>query len=109
MARRTPAPAERKPLRRLFGFARPYRRDVVLATTYSVLNKAFDVLPEILIGGAVDVVVNQRDSFLARRGIEDPVTQLVVLVGLTVVVWVCESLTQYGHAVKWRGAPWPNW
>lgn len=103
MARPSPAPAEKQPLRRLFAFARPYRRDVVLATTYSVLNKAFDVLPEILIGVAVDVVVNQQDSFLARRGIEDPVTQLVVLVGLTVAVWGFESLTQYGHAVKWRG------
>ena len=35
------------PLRRLAGFARPHRRDVWLASTYSVLNKFFDVLPEL--------------------------------------------------------------
>lgn len=97
------APADRGPLRRLFAFARPYRGDAVLATIYSVLNKVFDVLPELLIGVAVDVVVNRQDSFLAQRGIEDPVDQLIVLVGLTVVVWVCESIFQYGHALKWRG------
>lgn len=97
------APADRGPLRKLFTFARPYRGDAILATIYSVLNKVFDVLPELLIGVAVDVVVNRQDSFLAQRGIEDPVDQLVVLVGLTVVVWVCESLFQYGHALKWRG------
>ena len=57
------------PLRRLFGYARQYRRDVVLATVYSVLNKFFDVLPEVLIGIAVDVVVNRKDSFLARAGV----------------------------------------
>ena len=58
------------PLSRLFAFARPYRRNAVLATVYSVLNKFFDVLPELLIGVAVDVVVNQKQSFLAGLGIE---------------------------------------
>jgi len=48
------------PLRRLFGFARAYRRNAVLGTVYSVLNKIFDVLPELRIGVAVDVVVNQK-------------------------------------------------
>jgi ATP-binding cassette subfamily B protein len=69
---------------------------------YSVLNKAFDVLPEILIGVAVDVVVNQRESFLARLGIADPMQQLWLLVGLTVVVWACESLFEYLHRLVWR-------
>ena len=94
---------ELSPLRRLFGFARPYRRDACLATAYSLLNKFFDVLPELLIGVAVDVVVNQRDSFLARQGIADPVQQLWVLVALTVVVWALESFFEYLYALKWRG------
>ena len=64
------------PLSRLAAFARPYRRNAVLATVYSVLNKFFDVLPELLIGVAVDVVVNRKQSFLAGLGIEDPMTQL---------------------------------
>ncbi len=91
------------PLKRLLGFARPYRRDAVLATVYSVLNKFFDVLPELLIGVAVDVVVNRRDSFLARRGIEDPTDQLLLLVAITALVWVLESFFEYQYALKWRG------
>ena len=91
------------PLRRLLDFARPYRRDAVLGTAYSVLNKVFDVLPELLIGVAVDVVVNRKASFMARLGLPDPMHQLYALVGLTVVIWVCESLFEYLYALKWRG------
>ncbi|WP_290887239.1 ABC transporter ATP-binding protein [Arenimonas sp.] len=91
------------PLRRLAGFARPQRRNAVLATVYSVLNKIFDVLPELLIGVAVDVVVNQEDSFMAGFGLPDPLHQLYALVALTVVVWVAESLFEYLYALKWRG------
>jgi ATP-binding cassette subfamily B protein len=90
------------PLRRLLGYSREWRRDTWLASLYSVLNKIFDVLPEILIGVAVDVVVNQRESFLARMGLPDPVHQLLALTGLTIAVWVLESLTEYLATVKWR-------
>ncbi|KFN43948.1 ABC transporter ATP-binding protein [Arenimonas oryziterrae] len=91
------------PLRRLFAFARPYRRDAALGTVYSVLNKFFDVLPELLIGVAVDVVVNRQASFLARLGLVDPMHQLYALVALTVAVWVFESIFEYLYALKWRG------
>jgi ATP-binding cassette, subfamily B, bacterial len=91
------------PLRRLFAFARPYRRDAVLGSIYSVLNKFFDVLPELLIGVAVDVVVNRQASFLARLGLVDPMQQLYALVALTIAVWVFESLFEYLYALKWRG------
>ncbi len=91
------------PLARLFGFARPYRAKAVWATVFSVLNKFFDVLPELLIGVAVDVVVNQRDSFVARLGIPDPTHQLLALTALTAVIWILESLFEYLYALRWRG------
>ncbi|MBP8080696.1 MAG: ABC transporter ATP-binding protein [Arenimonas sp.] len=91
------------PLRRLLGFARPYRRDAILGTVYSILNKIFDVLPELLIGVAVDVVVNRKASFLARMGLAEPMDQLYVLVALTIAVWVFESLFEYLYALRWRG------
>lgn len=98
-----PAPATpHHPLRRLFGYARPYRRDARLASLFSVLNKIFDVLPEALIGVAVDIVVNQRDSFLARMGIPDPLEQLIWLTAITIIVWLFESLFEYLHALRWR-------
>ena len=98
-----PAAINQHPLQRLFAFARPYRRNALLAAIFSVLNKFFDVLPELLIGVAVDVVVNQRASFLARLGVADPMNQLWLLVALTVLIWVCESSFEYLYALKWRG------
>ena len=91
------------PLRRLYGYASAYRRNAVLGTVYSVLNKIFDVLPELLIGVAIDVVVNREDSFIARFGIVDPMDQLVALTGITIAIWVLESLFEYLLALKWRG------
>lgn len=90
------------PLKRLFGYTSLYRTDVVIAATYSVLNKFFDILPEILIGIAVDVVVNQKASFLARIGIVDPKDQLMLLALITVVIWVLESLFEYLYELRWR-------
>ena len=90
------------PLRRLLGYARGYRRDIALATVYSVLNKFFDVLPELLIGIAVDVVVNRKASFLARLGVADPKEQLLLLTGLTIAIWLGESLFEYLYELQWR-------
>lgn len=90
------------PLRRLFNYARSYRPQMIMATLFSVLNKIFDVLPEVLIGVAVDVVVNQKQSFLATMGIADPKHQLLLLAVITVIVWACESLFEYLHLVNWR-------
>jgi ATP-binding cassette subfamily B protein len=91
------------PLRRLSAYAFPHRARARRAATYSVLNKIFDVLPELLIGVAVDVVVNQRDSFLARLGIVEPMDQLWLLTALTIVIWVLESAFEYLYALNWRG------
>jgi ATP-binding cassette subfamily B protein len=90
------------PLRRLFHHAQQYRRQVVLASTFSVLNKLFDVLPEVLIGVAVDVVVSRKASFLSRLGATDPHQQLTLLAVITVFVWVFESTFEYLYAVRWR-------
>jgi ATP-binding cassette subfamily B protein len=94
--------ASEHPLKRLFRHARPYRRQAALASLYSVLNKLFDVLPEILIGVAVDVVVNTKASFLARFGVIDPRHQLLWLGAITVAIWVFESLFEYLYALGWR-------
>ncbi|MDD5393933.1 MAG: ABC transporter ATP-binding protein [Thiothrix sp.] len=90
------------PLQRLFTYARQYRPDVIRASIYSILNKFFDVLPEVLIGVAVDVVVNKQDSFVAKLGIADPKQQIVALAILTAIVWIAESLFEYLYNLKWR-------
>ena len=95
------------PLKKLLGYARSYRRDFILGTTYSVLNKLFDILPEVLIGVAVDIVVNGEQSFLAREilsgwGITSTWHQLLFLGALNVLIWAGESLFEYLHHLKWR-------
>ena len=91
------------PLFRLLSYMRSDRREYLLASFYSVLNKLFDIFPEILIGGAVDVVVNQKNSWLAKL-LGDPsmMLQLFVLGALTLLAWGFESVFQYLYSVKWR-------
>ena len=91
------------PLRQLWEHAGAYRRRVVLATVFSVLNKLCDIAPELLIGAAVDVVVNTDQSFIGRVfGVEDQYDQLVILAIITVIVWIAESITDYIAERTWR-------
>ena len=89
-------------LRRLLRYAVGFRRRIILASICSVANKIFDVMPEILIGIAIDVVVRQEDSFLASLGIADPLVQMGILGALTLAIWVFESLFEYLHLILWR-------
>ncbi len=86
----------------LLRYARGHRSRVLLATLYSVLNKVFDVVPEILIGVAIDVVVRREASFVASMGISDPFQQVLLLGALSVLVWALESLFEFLHLVAWR-------
>ncbi len=91
------------PLKDLWRNAGTHRRKVVFASFMSVLNKACDVAPELLIGAAVDVVVNEGESFVGKMfGVEDRFTQLSILAVITVIAWLAESLTQYIAHVTWR-------
>ena len=66
------------------------------------MNKFWDLAPPILIGMAIDVVTYQEDSMLADFGYPDPYDQFLILVAVTVVVWVLESLFEYWFGVLWR-------
>lgn len=88
---------------RLIRYARPYRSRLVLASACSVLNKLFDVAPEILIGVAIDVVVRGKASFVAALGVTEPLSQVYLLGALTLLIWVCESLFEFAYLVLWRG------
>ena len=95
--------AGRAPLLRLWDYAKAHRARVVWATVMSALNKVFDVMPELIIGLAVDAVVRQEGSLIAEWfGIDDRWHQLLLLGGINVVVWGGESLTQYLASVAWR-------
>ena len=90
------------PLLRLLGHLREYRWQVWLASFCSIMNKFWDLAPPILIGMAIDVVTYREDSLLADLGYPDPYDQFLILVALTVIIWVLESLFEYWFGVLWR-------
>jgi ATP-binding cassette subfamily B protein len=87
---------------RLLRYASGHRKNIRRASICSVLNKLFDVMPEILIGMAIDVVVRQERSFLADFGIQDPFKQMLFLGMITIVVWALESLFEFFLLLLWR-------
>ncbi len=107
--------APRTPLARLFAYGRARRGQVRRGLFYSVVNRVLDIAPPLLIGLAVDVVTNAvllaqwegsaadgppPASSLAWVG--DGPAQLWFVVGLSIVVWVLESLFDYVNKLTWR-------
>jgi ATP-binding cassette subfamily B protein len=89
-------------LRRLWSQIGPFRGRIALGTTYSILNKVFDLAPPVLIGMAVDIVVRPETSLLSQYGLTQPEQQLWLLAGLTFLIWGAESLFEYLYAITWR-------
>ncbi len=87
---------------RLITHLRDYRGQVILASICSVMNKFWDLAPPILIGMAIDVVAYKEESMLADFGYSDPYQQFYILVAITVVIWVLESLFEYWFGILWR-------
>ena len=92
----------RHPLSRLLSQLEDHKSVVILASLCSILNKVWDLAPPVLIGMAIDVVSARENSFLADLGYEDVHLQLYILTGITVIIWVLESVFQYFYAVLWR-------
>ncbi len=90
------------PLKRLLEYGQDYRNKFYLAGLCSILNKIFDLAPPALIGAAVDVVVKQQDSLIARWGVKDVFSQLLILTFLSFIIWGLESLFEYLYAQLWR-------
>ncbi|ELR96622.1 ABC transporter ATP-binding protein [Gloeocapsa sp. PCC 73106] len=86
----------------LLQYARPYHGLIWQAATCSVLNKIFDLAPPALIGMAVDVVVKQENSLIARFGVTNLVHQLLIICFISVIVWALESIFEYAHDRLWR-------
>ncbi len=84
-------------------YLQPHTAHILFASLCSILNKLCDIVPEILIGIAIDVVVNQHVSLVAHTlGIRDPLMQLYVVGGLTALLWILESVFEYLYLVSWR-------
>lgn len=90
------------PLSRLLAYSPKYRGLIYRAVTCSILNKIFDLAPPVLIGAAVDVVVEREQSAIASFGVEGVLGQLLVLTVLSVIIWSLESAFEYAYERLWR-------
>jgi len=103
MTRAQPA-LPNQPLRALWQRHGRYRGRLVAAVSATTVNKIADVMPELLIGAAVDVVVRGDASLVADLlGVESRHEQLAWLAAFNAVVWIIESLTEYVADLLWRG------
>ena len=89
-------------LKDLYKYAQENEAKVKRGIIYSVLNKLFDLAPPVLIGIAIDIVVEGSESFIGNFGFEDRRQQLIILAFITFVIWGFESIFDYVAAVTWR-------
>jgi len=87
----------------LIRYIHPWRTKARFAALFSTLNKIFDIAPEILIGVAVDLVVEKENSFVASLGFNSVESQVIFLGVITFIIWALESLFEYIYSVQWRG------
>jgi ATP-binding cassette subfamily B protein len=83
-------------------YSQAHRTTVWAAIICSILNKIFDLAPPVLIGMAVDTVVERQNSLLAGFGVKDIVNQLAIISIMTLIVWGLESIFQYAYDRLWR-------
>lgn len=86
----------------LIQYTHPRKSTILWAIICSILNKLCDIVPEILIGIAIDIVVNQHLSIVAQLGIANPFHQLYVVGFITALLWIFESIFEYLYSIAWR-------
>lgn len=91
----------KNPLRFILSYLFKKPLPLVLATCCTIINKVADILPEVLIGIAIDVVTGGGNSLLDSWGFTSPRTQLIILAGVTILIWIAESVFEFLYIVLW--------
>jgi ATP-binding cassette, subfamily B, bacterial len=92
----------RMPLIRLLNYGRRYRAQIWQATFYTIANTIMDLAPPVLMGAAIDVLLEKQNSILAQFGIENVIHQFFLLAFITAIIWMFESFSQYRYDTLWR-------
>ncbi|MEH2256235.1 ABC transporter ATP-binding protein [Nostoc sp.] len=90
------------PLQRLLNYSNQYRQQIWQATLCSIINTILDLAPPWLIGIAVDILVEQQNSFFSKLGVKDIFWQFLLLSFITILVWILESISEYAYNRLWR-------
>jgi ATP-binding cassette subfamily B protein len=86
----------------LLQYASLRKSRIFFASLFSILNKICDIFPEILIGIAIDIIVNQGHAVIAPLGITNPFYQLYLTGALAALMWTFESIFEYLYSIAWR-------
>lgn len=93
---------EVKPFRKLLKFIWPHKLHFFVSIGASIINKTLDVLPEIFLGTAVDVINNKPTFLLWFFGIATIKMQLIVLSIISFITWFFESISEYYQITLWK-------
>ncbi|MCF2149925.1 ABC transporter ATP-binding protein/permease [Desmonostoc muscorum LEGE 12446] len=89
------------PLKRLLNYGSQYRLQIWQATLFTIINTILDLAPPWLIGVAVDILVEQQNSFIAKLGVKEIIWQFFLLSVVTIIIWILESASEYAYNRLW--------
>lgn len=89
------------PFFQLLRYMRPWRKDYLMATLYSLLHKLMDLMPEVLLGLVINTLVEKENSWLAGLGLISLKMQMLFLGTIVFVAYGLGSLSEYLHSIKW--------
>ncbi|MEM0997254.1 MAG: ABC transporter ATP-binding protein [Bacteroidota bacterium] len=86
------------PMRRLLQFLRPYRGSLYSASSSSVINKIFDLMPPLLVGWVIDSVRGEAPEWITWTvGTNDNWTLAAFLAVVAVVIFGIESFFEWHY------------
>ena len=97
-----PSTNNQNPILRLYVNLVEEKKLIFFAFLSSIINKILDLAPPVIIGLAVDIVVNENNSWIASFGLKDVPIQLIFLAFASGIVWSGESFFEYLYSVLWR-------
>ena len=84
------------PMRRLLKYLNNYRKSIWLATSSSITNKVFDLMPPFLTAWIIDTVSGNTPAWIGRiTGLNDTWSIIVFLVTLIFIIFGIESATEW--------------
>ena len=84
-----------RPMRRLFQYLSNYRKSLFGATSASIINKIFDLMPPFLTAWFIDSVSGNPPKWLGKLGYEDTLDILILLSILTFLIFGFESFFEW--------------
>ncbi|MEN0003306.1 MAG: ABC transporter ATP-binding protein [Bacteroidota bacterium] len=85
-----------RPMRRLFAYLKAYQKNLVLNTTYSIVNKVLDLMPPFLTAWIIDSVSGNIPAWIpAWTGLTEPWPIVIFLIILTALIFGGESFFEW--------------